>query len=55
MVHDRGTMAENSKKYNENDVEEAVKAVNEGRMSLRESEQPLMFQNLQLVGEAKVD
>ena len=32
-------MAENSKKYNENDVEEAVKAVNEGRMSLREAEQ----------------
>ena len=32
-------MAENGKKYTENDVKEAVKAVNDGRMSLRDAEQ----------------
>ena len=54
MVNDRGTMAEIGKKKNENDVQEAVKGVNEGG-SLREVEQSLNVPKSTIDGKAKVN
>ena len=54
-VHNRGTMAEIGKKYNENDLQEAVKGVNEGRMSLTEIEQSFHATKSTINGRAKVN
>ena len=50
----RGAMAEIGKKYNENDVQEAVKGVNEGG-SLREVEQSFNVSKFTIDGKAKVN
>ena len=54
MVHDRWKMAKIGKKYNENDVQEAVKGVSEGR-SLREVDQHLNVPKSSIDGKAKVN
>ena len=54
----RGAMAEIGKKYNENDVQEAIKAVkvvNEGMISLREVEQSFNVQKSTIHKKAKAD
>ena len=43
------------KKYNENHVQEAIEAVNDGRMSLREVEQSFNVQKSTIRRKVKVD